>query len=80
MIGVRVAWRRRGIGEALLRLAFCELYARGRRRVGLGVDAENTTGATRLYERVGMEVAWRDDAYEKLLQPAGGEAGSKLAD
>jgi ribosomal protein S18 acetylase RimI-like enzyme len=27
------------------------------RRVGLGVDAENETGALRLYERVGMTVA-----------------------
>ena len=44
---------------------------RQRRAVGLGVDAENTTGATRLYERVGMTVAAQDDAYEKLLNPAG---------
>jgi hypothetical protein len=35
--------------------------------VALGVDAENTTGATRLYERVGMRVVVQDDAYEKLL-------------
>ncbi len=53
-LGVRPAWRRRGLGEALLRAAFAELFARGRRRVGLGVDTENVTGALRLYERVGM--------------------------
>ena len=53
-------------------LDFFDLYALGRRRVALGVDAENTTGATRLYERVGMVVSWQDDAYEKILVPAGG--------
>ena len=67
VLGVRPAWRRHGLGEALLRQAFHDLAARGQRRVGLGVDAENTTGATRLYERVGMSIAWRDDAYEKVL-------------
>jgi mycothiol synthase len=71
VLGVRPAWRRHGLGEALLLLAFRELYDRGRRRVGLGVDAENPTGATRLYERVGMEVGSQDDVYEKLLQPVG---------
>jgi len=53
-LGVRPAWRRRGLGEALLKAAFAELYARGRRRVGLGVDTKNVAGALRLYERVGM--------------------------
>jgi len=71
ILGVRVAWRRHGLGEALLRQAFHDLYARGRRRVALGVDAENTTGATRLYERVGMTIDAQDDAYEKSLRPAG---------
>jgi mycothiol synthase len=70
VLGVRRSWRRHGLGEALLRLAFRELYDRGQRRAGLGVDAENTTGATRLYERVGMTVAAQDDAYEKPLRPA----------
>lgn len=69
ILGVRAPWRKRGLGEALLRLAFHDLYARGRRRVRLGVDAENTTGATRLYERVGMRVVLQDDAYEKRLEP-----------
>jgi mycothiol synthase len=68
IIGVRAAWRKRGLGEALLRQAFHDLYARGRARITLGVDAENTTGATRLYERVGMHVTLQDDAYEKLLE------------
>ena len=70
VLGVRPGWRRSGLGEALLRHAFGELHGRGRTRVGLGVDAENTTGATRLYERVGMTVAAREDVYEKPLRPA----------
>jgi mycothiol synthase len=68
VLGVRAPWRKRGLGEALLRQAFHDLSTRGRRRVSLGVDAENTTGATRLYERVGMHVTLQDDAYEKLLE------------
>jgi len=60
-LGVRAPWRRRGLGEALLRAAFRELHGRGLRRVGLGVDAENVTGALRLYERVGMRVVRRAD-------------------
>ena len=58
-IGVRPRWRRRGLGETLLRAAFCELHARGLRTVGLGVDSSNETGALRLYERVGMQVVRR---------------------
>jgi len=64
LLGVRPAWRRRGLGEALLRHGFRALRARGFTRVGLGVDAENTTGAVRLYERVGMRPARRSDTWE----------------
>jgi ribosomal protein S18 acetylase RimI-like enzyme len=53
-LGVLRPWRRRGLGLALLQHSFCELYARGRRRAGLGVDASSLTGATRLYEKAGM--------------------------
>jgi hypothetical protein len=35
--------------------------------VGLGVDAENPTGATRLYESVGMRVLKEDVVFEKEL-------------
>jgi len=78
ILGVREPWRRHGLGEALLRQAFGDLYARGRTRVALGVDAENTTGATRLYERVGMRVVVQDDAYEKVLEPSGSESATTL--
>ncbi|MDH4176556.1 MAG: GNAT family N-acetyltransferase [Thermoleophilia bacterium] len=67
-IGVRRPWRGRGVGEALLRSAFRELWLRGERRVALGVDAQSPTGATRLYERVGMTVLWRAVVWEKELR------------
>lgn len=68
-LGVRRPWRRRGLGMALLRHAFGEFYRRGMRTVGLGVDAQNPTGATRLYEQAGMRVTQRYVAYEKALLP-----------
>jgi ribosomal protein S18 acetylase RimI-like enzyme len=67
ILGVRPRWRRRGLGEALLRHAFGAFAAEGATRVGLGVDGENTTGAVRLYERAGMRVVRRYDTYERRL-------------
>ena len=61
-------WRRKGLGMALLRHSFAEFYQRGTHKIGLGVDAQNLTGATRLYERAGMYVARQYDAYEKELR------------
>jgi ribosomal protein S18 acetylase RimI-like enzyme len=66
-LSVRRRWRRRGLGEALLALSFAELYARGLRRAGLGVDANNVTGALRLYERVGMRQVRRSDNWQVLV-------------
>jgi len=67
VLGVRPPWRRRGIGTALLQHSFRDFKALGATRVGLGVDGENTTGAVRLYEQVGMHVVRRNDIYEKTL-------------
>jgi ribosomal protein S18 acetylase RimI-like enzyme len=66
-LGVRRAWRRRGLGEALLRRSFKALHARGYRKVRLSVDAENPTGATRLYERAGMRVVRQSNTWERTL-------------
>ena len=66
-LGVRPQWRQRGLGLALLLHAFGEFYRRGQPRVGLGVDAENPTGATRLYERAGMHIASEAVAFETEL-------------
>jgi ribosomal protein S18 acetylase RimI-like enzyme len=51
----------------LLHHSFRDFRSRGATRVGLGVDARNTTGAVELYERVGMHVTRRNDTYEKRL-------------
>lgn len=67
LLGVRRPWRRRGIGLALLRTAFGELRGRGIARCELGVDAENPTGATRLYERAGMRLVYSWEIWKKTL-------------
>ncbi len=68
-LGVLRSHRQRGIGEALLRHAFNEYARRGYKGVTLGVDAENLTGALRLYQKVGMAVHRQFDLYEKELRP-----------
>jgi len=67
-IGVRRPWRKRGLGEALLIHSFGEYYRRGTRTIGLGVNAHNPTGATRLYQKVGMYAASEHVTYEKELR------------
>jgi mycothiol synthase len=66
-LGVRPSYRKRGLGLALLHHAFGEFYRRGKPRVSLGVDAEHPNGATRLYERAGMHVAFEAVTHGKDL-------------
>jgi ribosomal protein S18 acetylase RimI-like enzyme len=68
-LGVRRPWRKHGLGLALLTHSFGEFFRRGEQIVGLGVDAENQTGATRLYQRAGMQVASEYVVYLKELRP-----------
>ncbi len=68
-VAVRRPWRGRGVATALLRQAFGEFYRRGHRRVELAVDSESLTGATRLYQRAGMHVAYEMAVFEKELRP-----------
>lgn len=67
-LSVRRPWRKRGIATALLLHTFREYYRRGIRMVMLGVDANNLTGALRLYENVGMRVLRQFNQYEKELR------------
>lgn len=53
-ISVRRAWRRRGLAGALIAASLHELQARGLDEAALGVDAENPSGALRLYESFGF--------------------------
>jgi mycothiol synthase len=66
-LGVRRAWRRRGVALALLLTAFGEFHRRGIARAELGVDAASPTGATRLYERAGMRVIRSWEVWEKMV-------------
>ena len=66
-LGVVERWRRRGIGLALLQHTFGVFHARGERSIGLGVDSENPTGATHLYERSGMHVELESITFERAL-------------
>jgi mycothiol synthase len=66
-LGVRPGWRGRGYGRALLLHSFREFHRRGFRRVTLGVDAANQTGATQLYESVGMHVEHEYIVWETMV-------------
>jgi len=68
-LGVRRPWRKQGLGEALLLQSFRDLYKQGYSVIGLGVDAQNPTGATRLYIKAGMYPASEFVTYEKELRP-----------
>ncbi|MEJ5314114.1 MULTISPECIES: GNAT family N-acetyltransferase [Anaerolinea] len=69
LLGVRREWRKHGLGLALLLHGFHALYQRGFYRIGLGVDASNLTGATRLYQRAGMHVHREYHLFEYEMRP-----------
>jgi len=71
-IAVRRPWRGKGLGIALMHQTFGEFYKRGTTTVSLGVDSANLTGATRLYQRAGMEVVGEFALYEKELKAGEG--------
>jgi mycothiol synthase len=70
-LSVRRPWRKQGLGLALLQQSIAEFHRRGYRKVGLGVDAENLTGAVRLYEKAGMhrDPQHQMTIFEKELRP-----------
>ncbi len=68
-LGVRKPWRGRGLARNLLLHAFAEFQRRGKRKAALDVDAHSLTGATRLYESVGMTETFRNATYTKVLRP-----------
>jgi mycothiol synthase len=68
-LGVKRAWRRQGLGLAMLHYVFGEFYRRSTPRVALHVDAQSLTGATRLYEKAGMHIDQHYEEFEKELRP-----------
>jgi ribosomal protein S18 acetylase RimI-like enzyme len=60
-------YRKRGIATALLAWTMNRADHLGMQSVGLGADAENITGAVRLYKRMGFEVMGKMRVYRKGL-------------
>jgi ribosomal protein S18 acetylase RimI-like enzyme len=67
LISVARPWRGRGIAKALMARCMAELRARGMTEAGLGVDAENPSGALKLYEKMGFRVVKQVTFYRKPL-------------
>lgn len=66
-LGVRRARRKRGLAAAILTWSLHQALARRLKAVALDVDAENPTGAKRLYERVGFREVERFHVYRKPI-------------
>ena len=66
-LGVRRAWRKRGIASALLCQSMRAFRAAGLDYATLGVDTQNLTGALRLYERLGFVAFKRGITFDKLV-------------
>lgn len=67
-LAVRKAWRRRGVGLALLHHGMQELTKRGRTKIGLEVDSKNPDGAMGLYAKGSMHEVDRITSLEKRLR------------
>ncbi|MGZ4755802.1 MAG: GNAT family N-acetyltransferase [Acidimicrobiia bacterium] len=66
-VGVRRAWRGKGVAQALVADAFAALRERGQMRVLVSVDADAAPAAVHLYEEAGMRVHERHDWFVKTL-------------
>ncbi len=66
-VSVRRPWRGRGIARALMLAGMAQARDRGYTSAGLGVDADNPTGALGLYERLGFVRGPATIAYAKAL-------------
>jgi ribosomal protein S18 acetylase RimI-like enzyme len=64
----RRAWRRRGIGGVLIDRSLHVFAERGMDTAALGVDADNPSGALRLYKAHGFAVTERGTAWRKPME------------
>lgn len=64
----RRAWRRRGLGRALIVRSLHLLRERGFEVAALGVDADNPSGAFGLYESAGFRVVERSTSWRKPME------------
>lgn len=66
-LAVRRPYRKQGLATALLCASMWAFKEAGLDFAGLGVDAQNLTGALRLYQRLGFEVIRSYTSYNKLV-------------
>lgn len=66
-IGIRRPYRRKGLASALIAKNFEVLKEHGMTEAILAVDAENLTGALRLYEKMGFSPIEQATAYRKPM-------------
>jgi mycothiol synthase len=66
-ISVRRPWRKRGIARALIARSLHVHKELGMQEAALSVDAENPSGALRLYESLGFQVTKSGTEYRKPL-------------
>jgi mycothiol synthase len=67
----RRPWRGRGLARALIVRSLRVLREQGMDTAALGVDADNPSGALRLYESCGFAVRERGAAWQRPLEAAG---------
>jgi mycothiol synthase len=66
-VAVRPAFRRQGLGRALVLAGLLRLREQGMGSAGLVVDADNPNQAHRLYEALGFRVVSRSTTYQKTV-------------
>ncbi len=74
-ISTAASWRGRGIASALICRALRALRDRGMTEAALGVDAQNETGALRLYEKMGFREVARETEWRRPLELGTGDHG-----
>ena len=66
-VSVRRPWRRRGLASALIAESLRALADAGMTDAALGVDAENPSGALRVYENLGFRRTRTGVGYRKAM-------------
>ncbi len=66
-VSVRRRWRRRGLAPAMIAASMAAFRDRGMDEAALGVDAENPSGALRMYERLGFRRHTAQRLFRKAL-------------
>ncbi|MFC4111670.1 GNAT family N-acetyltransferase [Nonomuraea zeae] len=70
IIGTLKECRGKGVASALIAHALAAFASQGYESAGLGVDADNPTGAVSVYSRAGFEITRRNTCYSRPITPA----------